>query len=171
MRLAPLALLLACSPHETAEIPPPTVASPPPSSETAPVPPTPPPTVAAIVRPDPPPTSPSLLDPMDPCLPRVTGVASSSDADVDRAELQGEVRWAKTRVELCCPRTAGSIQVVVTVGSGGAPTDVAVTPPKGAAPAVATCVKRLFSELRITPWRGAPVIAKGDLSTEKSAAP
>lgn len=171
-------LLVGCAPQESfVALAEPKPEPPPPVEAPAVVtlPPPPPPvaaatSVVAIVRPDPPPTSPSLLDPMDPCLPRGAASRAVASAALDRNQLLGEVRWAKQRAELCCPSATGSTQVVVTIASTGSPSAVAVAPPKGAAPALATCVKRLFSEIQVTPWIGAAVTEKSDLSTAMSAA-
>lgn len=107
---------------------------------------------------------------MDPCLPRGAPSHGVAAATLDRNQLLGELRWAKQRAELCCPSAVGSTQVVVTVASTGTPSAVSVAPPKGAATALATCVKRLYGEIQVTPWTGAPVTEKSDLSTAMSAA-
>lgn len=164
--------LAGCAPRESlVALEEPKIVLPPPPTPWVVVPVTMPPIAVVVVRrPDPPPTSPSLLDPMDPCLPRAPASRASTTASLDRSQLVAEVRWAKQRAELCCPKVTGSIQVAVTVAPSGAPSAVTVAPPSGAAPGAGVCVKRLFAEIQVTPWSGAAVTEKSDVSTAMSAA-
>lgn len=116
--------------------------------------------------------SPSLLDPMDSCLPQAAtpGKAAGSVA-LDRNALDAELRWAKTRAEKCCPRYPGSARVVVTVGPNGAPSNVGVALPGVASADLGKCIRKLFDDVRVTPFVGASVVAASSVSTENAPAP
>ena len=116
--------------------------------------------------------SPSLLDPMDSCLPQAAMAGKSSgSAPIDRKALADELRWAKTRAEKCCPRYPGSARVVVTVGPNGAPSNVGVALPGVASANLGTCIRKLFDDVRVTPFVGAPVVETSLVSTENAPPP
>lgn len=180
-------VLAACAPQETAvavvpaqspiaEVPAPASSSAPPVAVVAAPPrsttPPPAPTVAPRAAPlasATAPSSPSLLDPMDPCLPRALDAHRPAPrATVDRAGLVGELRWAKTRAEICCPRVAGSTQVTVTVASSGVPQTIALAGPAAAPPGLPACIRKLYFEIRVDPWTGGPAVEKSDVSTASS---
>lgn len=118
------------------------------------------------------PASPSLLDPMDSCLPQAaTAGKTAGSAPLDRKALGDELRWAKTRAEKCCPRYPGTVRVVVTLGPQGAPTNVGVALPGVASADLARCIRRLFDDVRVTPFAGAPVVETSSVSTENAPLP
>lgn len=180
-RLVTLAFLCVagCVPRETSlvviEIPPPApaadpappviVAASPSSAPSYAVPP-----VALSTAPAP--VSPSLLDPMDSCLPQA-GLPgkTAGTAPLDRKVLADELRWAKTRAEKCCPKYPGSARVVVTVGPNGAPSNVGVALPGVASADLGRCIRKLFDDVRVTPFVGAPVVDVSTVSTENAPAP
>ena len=116
--------------------------------------------------------SPSLLDPMDSCLPQAaTPGKAAGSVPLDRNALAAELRWAKTRAEKCCPRYPGSARVVVTVGPNGAPSNVGVALPGVASADLGRCIRKLFDDVRVTPFVGASVVAASTVSTENAPAP
>jgi hypothetical protein len=109
---------------------------------------------------------------MDSCLPQAAMPGKNAgSAPLDRKALADELRWAKTRAEKCCPRYPGAARVVVTMGPNGAPSNVGVALPGVASADLGKCIRKLFDDVRVTPFVGAPVVETSQVSTENAPPP